>query len=253
MSNLSYIATNLDELFERSPSDIQAMITGEELNAATAILGKIYKLPVSSYVALENIISYILIGALKPEDTVRAIMDMLGLSEEDAYKLASDMEKSILEKARIKILGKPSNEMVTLTFGEGRTPQDLRKEILDTTKQESVFAKKDEAEEVVMSMPSPTAPKKNVFAPAGSRTQLMEQLQILDTIPKDEEVEARLNKIREQITGTTPKENTMESPVALAEFMPNGDKSAVEAETKPATYSKAPTKYNVDPYREVLE
>ena len=254
MDTPSYIATNLEELFDKAPKDIQDLIYGDTVNNATATLGKIYRIPVSSYVALSNIISFIMIGALKPEDAVRAIVDILGLSQEDAQKLAEDMEKSILEKARISLLGKSPKDMVTLTFQEGRSEDDLRKEIMDTTKKESVFAQRDEAKEAVMVTPSATSPKKNVFAPAGSRTQLLEQLQVLDTIPNDEEIAERLKKIQEQISGISAQEDrSLESSVALQEFMPKGESSVAQPETQAATYSKAPTKYNVDPYREVAE
>lgn len=251
--NPSYIAKNLDELFDSCPLDIQELIYGGEVNSATAVLGKIYALPVGKYTVLANIITFIMIGALKPEDVLQALVDMLGVTEDEAFRLAQDMEKSILEKARIKILGKSSEDMVTLTFGEGRTPDDLRKEILDTTKKESVFAEADASKEMVMETPTPTSSKKNVFAPAGSRTQLLEQLQMLDTIPNDAEIETRLQKIREQISGMSPQEEASQPKAPLANFMSQGDGSVTVPEQKPATYSRAPTQYNVDPYREVVE
>src|SRR3989338_1128110 len=114
--NPSYIATNLGELLDNSPPEVHAIIQSDEINSTTAILGKIYKLPVGSYIALSNIISLILIGALKPEDTVRAIVDILKLSQEDAYRLAEDLEKSILQKVRISVLGNTDGEIKTLIF-----------------------------------------------------------------------------------------------------------------------------------------
>lgn len=262
MKTVSYIATNQDELFDQSPEDIQELIHGDEVNNATAILGKLYKIPVSSYIALENIISFILIGALQPKDVVRAIVDILALSEEEAYKLAADLGKTILEKARISILGKSPKDMVTLTFQEGRSPDELRKEILDTTKREPVAT--SIPTQPTNAIPTPVAPTPVTPAPApakkatavvGSRSQLLEQLQILDTIPTDEEVSERLKKIQEQISGIEAKdERALDSNIALQEFMPHaGDDKAVEAEAQTASYSKAPTKYNIDPYRETSE
>lgn len=252
MSNPSYIATNQDDLFDQSPADIQELIHGDEVNNATAILGKLYKIPVSSYIALSNIISFILIGALQPKDAVRAIVDILSLSEEDAYKLAADLDKTILEKARISILGKSPKDMVTLTFQEGRSPDELRKEILDTTKREPVVVSIPAQPTSTAFPPVAPAPAKKATAVAGSRSQLLEQLQILDTIPDDEEVSERLKKIQEQISGIEAKDDrALDSNVALQEFMPHaGDDKAVEAEAQTASYSKAPTKYNIDPYRE---
>ena len=49
-------------------------------------------------------------------------------------------------------------------------------------------------------------------------------------------------------------ENLLESKIALEEFMPHeGDVTVVPASEKSATYSQAPTKYNVDPDREIPE
>lgn len=261
MNNPSYISTHIDELFDRAIPDIQQLISGTEVNNATAILGKLYKIPVSSYVALSNIISFILVGALKPEDAVKAIVDILELPQEEAYKLAADLDKTILEKARISILGKSPKDMVTLTFQEGRSPDELRKEILDTTKRDVVTPATPVPAVTLVSetpaqapplTPSSTLEKEKSTAIAGSRSQLLEQLQILDAIPDDEEITERLKKIQEQITGmTVPDERALDTKVPLQEFMPkDGENGVVDAEAKSASYSKAPTRYNIDPYRE---
>lgn len=254
MSNPSYLAHNPDELFDQAPQDVQELIHGTAVNEATAILGKLYKIPISSYVALSNVISFILIGVLKPEDAVRGIVDLLELSEEDALKLAGDLDKTILEKARISILGKSPKDMVTLSFPDGRSPDELRKEILDTTKREALveaplITQSAEGKQVVR-QPSLAETKKNFVT--GSRSQLLEQLQVLDDIPNDSEIAERLSKIQAQISGmNTSDERNLESSVALQEFMPKeNERQVVEAESKSATYSKAPTQYNVDPYRE---
>lgn len=245
--NPSYIAKNLDELMENAPQEIQNLILGDEITNTTAILGKVYKIPISSYIALSNIISFILIGALKPEDVIRALVDVLKLPQDDAYKLAQDLEKSILEKARIKILGKNDVDMVTLSFDDTRSPDELRKEILDTTKRESGISKEQVAEQPT------TQPKKPTVLTPGSRSQLLEQLQILGNIPNDEEVETRLGHIQEQISSMDKEsERNLDNNYALEGFM-FGEKGNTLApvDVKSASYSKAPTKYNVDPYREV--
>lgn len=247
--NPSYIATNLGELLDNAPPEVHAIIQSDEINTTTAILGKIYKLPVGSYLALSNIISLILIGALKPEDVVRALQDILKLSQEDSYKLAEDLEKSILQKARISVLGNTDSDVKTLIFEGERTPDELRKEILDTTKRESGLVKD---QSVITSSPST---KKQVILTPGSRSQLLEQLQLLGKIPNDEEVETRLEHLKEQMIKLNKKEeNTLDSNIALQEFMfGEKGKATAPAEAKSATYSKAPTKYNIDPYRETAE
>lgn len=259
--NSSYLTGNPEELFEQAPQPIKDLITGNAVNDATAILGKSYKIPVSSYVAFENIISYILIGAILPENAVAAIKNILGFDEETATKLATDLDKTILEKARIQILGKSPKDMVTLTFQEGRSPDELRKEILDTTKRAPVLPpeapEKTPTQATKDALVTPVAPQPTKTTPPvmpGSRSALMEQLQLLDTIPDDDEVAERIKKIQEQIAGGKEESRDLASPIALQEFMQTGeDLSAVSPETKAATYSKAPTKYNVDPYREVAE
>lgn len=280
--NSTYLTGNPEELFEQAPPEIKELIVGEQVTNATAILGKSYKIPVSSYVAFENIISYILIGAIEPENAVKAIMDVLKFDQDTAVKLATDLDKTILEKARISILGKSPKDMVTLTFQEGRSPDELRKEILDTTKRDSGLTKKQAS--VVSPSPLPVPPTQTApivsaqpiqapplaVAPAvtpavpaekksnitpGSRSALMEQLQVLDDIPNDEEIGERLKKIQAQIAGIDKKDETLlDSNVALEEFMPKSDDlTVIPAKETPAPYSQAPTKYNVDPYREIAE
>lgn len=246
----SYIATNIEELLDSAPPYIQEIIQSDEINATTITLCKIYQIPVGSSLALSNIITLILIGALKPEDVVRALQDVLLLSPDIAYKLAEDLEKSILQKARISILGKPGGEVKTLVYEGEKTPDELRKEILDTTKRESGLVK-----DQTINTPTSPPPKKQVVLTPGSRSQLLEQLQLLGAIPDDEEVETRLDHLREQMAGLDKKEETtLDSNIALQEFM-FGDKgrTTAPAEARAATYSKAPTKYNVDPYRETAE
>lgn len=270
----SYISTNIDNLLDAAPPFIQELLEGEEIGKTVAILGKVYALPINLYVDFANIISYILLGALKPDDVVRALQDILKVDSGTAYKIAGDLEKSILEKARISILGKSPKDMVTLTFQEGRSPDELRKEILDTTKRDlsgpttpapvsvspqTVTAAPQQTTSIAPSQ-SPTNPaavpaeKKSNITP-GSRSALMEQLQVLDDIPDDEEIGERLKKIQAQIAGIDKKdENLLDSNVALEGFMPKSDDLAViPAKEAPAPYSQAPTKYNVDPYREIPE
>lgn len=248
--NPSYIAKNQDELFDKASVDIQQLIEGGEVNNATAILGKAYDIPVSSYVALSNIISFILIGALKPENVVTAIVDILKLPQDQAFKLAEDLDKSILEKARVKILGKPEEDVVTLSFPEEGSKDELRKEILDTTKRESGFVKDQSAPQ------ENTEQKKESYMSPGSHTQLLEQLQLIGQIPDDEEINSRLNSIKEQMAVIDSKsKNSLDSTnIPKANYL-FGDKGTEIApvEGKTSSYSKAPTKYNVDPYREIAE
>lgn len=237
---------NLQILFEQAPTDIKNLIKGGDVGDVTKNLGKIYNLPIGDYAKLSNIIICVLIGATDPKNVVSSLMSDLALSEEDATKIAQDLEKSIFEKARIITLGKDGKDVVTLQFKGERSPDELRKEILDTTKRESALV-----------IPQTSGiPKKPAAAAPGSRSQLLEQLQILSSIPNDDEVAERLSKIQEQISSIKKKEddNLLDSNIALKSFMfGEQGKETAEAVLKTATYSVAPTHYNLDPYREVPE
>lgn len=238
----------LKTLYENANKDVQAYLLTDELDGAVAIFGKVYKLPVNLYVMLKNTITLILLGAIQPEDAVTALEKNCEMTEEDAYSLAKDLDETIFQKIRLSILKKEAPEVKKLVLeDENASKEELRKEILDTTKRP----------EVKVDIPvDPSQKIQQVNLQPGSRSQLLEQLQVLETIPNDDEVEERLNKIKEQIASIDSKgdERALDSNIALQEFM-FGDKgnTVAKASTKSATYSTAPTKYNVDPYREIGE
>lgn len=247
--NSTYLINDKDELkklFEQSSPEIKNMIKGGEVKTATATLGQKYKVPIGKYTAFSNIITYVLIGALDPKNVVIALKDLLELTEEDSTLIAKELETSIFEKARMITLGKSGDEVTKLEFKGERTPDELRKEIMDTTKAASA-----------LKIPQTSGiPKKPSVITPGSRSQLLEQLQILGNIPKDEEIEQRLKHIQEQISSIKKAEesNTLDSKIALKSFMFGEEgKETVPAVQKTATYSVAPTHYNLDPYREVAE
>ena len=246
MDTPSYISKNIEELFLNSPDHIKEMIGSGECNQATITLSANYHIPVGNQTALSNVITFILIGALNPDDVLQALMELVELDQETATKVATDLEHSILEKARITLLKKSGAEVKTLEFQGERSKEELRKEIMDTTKRDSALGK---------NQGTPAAKKTSVIAP-GSRSQLMEQLQILSSIPNDEEISARLAHIQEQITAIKKQEedNTLDSHIALKSFMfGEKGKEVAHPSLNMATYSTAPTEYNVDPYREIAE
>lgn len=245
--NPTYLAPNRKELFEASPEGIKRLIKGGELQTVATSLGEKHKLPIGMYGRLANVISFILVGALQTEYVVTALTEALELTEDEATALAQDLETGILEKARMITLGKEEViEVNTLEFKGPRSPDELRKEIMDTTKRESALV-----------IPQTSGiPKKPTAVVAGSRSQLLEQLQILSSIPNDEEVTERLQKIQEQINSIkkVEEDNSLKSNIALKSFMfGEKGKETVPAIKKTATYSVAPTHYNLDPYREVPE
>jgi hypothetical protein len=180
----------LHKLFDAEPTEIKNLINGGELNDTATVIGQNHKLSIDNYTILSNIITLILIGALDPKDVVTSLQNDLSITVEEATSIATELEKSILEKARQINLGKPAEEVTKLEFKGGRTPEELRAEIMDTTKRTSA---------ITVPQTSGIPAKPSVVTP-GSRSQLLEQLQILGSIPKDEEIEERLKHIQEQIS-----------------------------------------------------
>lgn len=241
----SYIASNHDELFDNAEQAVQDLIINGDLDKATIAIGEKYKIPVGKQIALSNIISFILIGALQPDDVVQALQELVDVSGEDAIHIATDLEGGILEKARISLF-KKSGEVKTLEYQGDKTKEELRKVLLDTTKRESGINKDQ----------SSPLPKKTTVITPGSRSQLLEQLQVLSSIPNDEEIAERLKHIQEQIGVIKKQEedNSLTSKIALKSFMfGEKGKDVADPTTIRPTYSIAPTKYNVDPYREITE
>ncbi len=241
----------LKNLYANVNKDVQAYLMTDELDNAVAIFGKSYQLQISSYLMLKNTITLILLGAIEPKDAVDALQKNCGMSASDAYSLAKDLDQTIFQKVRLSILGKDNSDVKKIKLeDDSASKEELRKEILDTTKRPAEAPKDTPGKQGYVTI------QKAILQP-GSRSELLEQLQVLDEIPNDEEINDRLSKIKEQIASIDQKGNDtrkLDSNIALQEFM-FGDKGEVvaDAATKTATYSKAPTEYNVDPYREVTE
>jgi hypothetical protein len=245
MSTPTYIATNIEELFEKAPADIQDMISLGEVDTAANELCEKYKIANEYKQAFSNIILFILIGALDTDDVVTALQELTKVTLDDAIHIATDLEHGILEKAHISLIKKADDQVTTLEFQGKRSKDELRKEILDTTKRESALVKSPVAD----------TPKKTTILKPGSRSQLLEQLQVLGTIPNDEEIASRLSHIQEQINALKKEEedSSLNSKIALKSFMFGEKGKAVADATIKTTYSVPPTRYTVDPYREIDE
>ncbi len=234
------------EAFAKAPVQIQKMITGKEVDDATMSIGFVYKIPINLHTHLKDIIILILLGIILPGEVVDTLKKELHVDEATAYKMAVDLDKSILQTTRIKLVGEDfaKDGVKKIKVGDTTSKEELRSQILDQTKKESALNK------------SPTegqlAPKKKPNN--GSRNQLIEQLQVLQSITNSEEVEARLSHIREQIASIDKKEEIKKTLTKAVEenIAERGDQLVVPKE-RVATYSRAPTHYNVDPYREVFE
>ena len=246
--NVSYIANNPAELFDQAPPVVKEVLQSGAVDKTVREIAEKNKLSVGTFIPLGNIITFVLINALQPENVVQALVEILKVEKGEAQNIANDLEKGLFQEVRNKVIGK-NDPVVKLSFKpEGNNDEALRKKLLDTTKRESGLVKEQSS--------NVPAQKQSVITP-GSRNQLLEQLQVLGTIPNDEEVEARLKHIQEQLASIQQKEEEAEPdvkkvPVAVYNFGKDGDR-AIEAIEQPASYSVAPTKYNVDPYRELAE
>jgi hypothetical protein len=260
--NPTYITGDPYELLEKASPFIKELFADGVPDAKAEELGEKFKLPVESYNALSNLISFVLIGAIEPKDIHQGLMDLVETTDETATALEKELEETLFKQVRDVTLGKKDEKeaVATLTFKKPDTvdkkTEELRKELLDTTKREQPRPK-ELAKPDTKGPPTPAS---------GSRNQLLEQLQLLGSIPNDEEVETRLKSIQDQIenlkvkqetitvteNGETKEVTVVTNKVKVYDFGENADK-AVRARTQTATYSTVPTHYNVDPYREVAE
>jgi hypothetical protein len=240
------LQAKIHSLFEKATPAVQQLILGDDVNQASAVLGKLYKLPISKYLPLKNAITLLLLGAVEPADAVSYLQTTLELDQDTAFKLAEDLDKTILQKARVALMGEGKEKIKVLTVGENveEKKEELRKVILDTTKRESAIQKPPVA-------PGEKRPKKILVQ--GSRSQLVEQLNILGSIPDDDEIRSRLEHIRSQIQVPVEEEPPKPIPKELENKLSGGGQMLVTPKSHTATYSKAPTSYNIDPYREVAE
>lgn len=242
----SNLQSKIQELFLKASPGVQELLLSDEVNKASAVLGKLYALPISKYLPLKNTITLLLLGAIEPSEAVSSLKDALELDQDTAYKLAVDLDKTILQKARVSLMGEEMGEVKVLKVGDDpeAKKEELRKVILDTTKRESAIAK---------TPVSPGEKRTKKIIVQGSRSQLVEQLNILGSIPDDDEIKSRLEHIRSQIK--TPIEEEPPKPMSkeLVNALSGGGQTLVAAQAKVATYSRAPTSYNIDPYREVAE
>lgn len=245
MSTTNYSNINIKELVAQAPDAILEIISSGEIGKATVTISSHYNIPVGRQVALSNVITYVLLGAILPDDVVIALVDLVQVDEEAATKIATDLNSSIFQKAR-SVLMNQGEEIKNLEYQGEKSKEELRKEIMDTTKRESGINKPQSSQQ----------PKKTTVLAPGSRSQLLEQLQVIGSIPDDEEISERLKHIQEQISSIKKQEddNTLKSNIALKSFMfGEKGKEAVTPTLRPATYSVAPKEYNVDPYREMAD
>jgi type III secretion system FlhB-like substrate exporter len=111
----SYLNINIKELVSRAPKHILEIIRSGEIGSTTIKLASEYDIPVGQQTALSNVITYVLLGAVLPEDTVSALVDLVQTDEATAVKIATDLNTSIFQKARNLLLDQ-EEEVKTLEY-----------------------------------------------------------------------------------------------------------------------------------------
>lgn len=229
------------------PQEIIDYTKSQEFDATIRDLSTPHNLTVSQLLDIKTMVTEVLCGLQEPQGFITLLPKKLNLSTEASTALVHSIDDTIFSHARNITLGLPDThkEVYTLTFG-GENKEELRDQILSATAKDSAITTPQ------VTVPTPDI-RPQILA-SGSRSDLLEQLHVLDTIPDDAEVEARLNHIREQVAKT--EEPVSSSPTLTQDALyalRSGSNDAVVATEKPASYSKAPTEYNIDPYRELAE
>jgi hypothetical protein len=236
----------LNTILQNASPEVQKVILEGHIDQETITLGEKYALRVDETVALKNIILLTLLGVIPTNEVEESLSKDVHLQKETMLALLHDIDSGIFEKARISLFGQEheeGQEMRTITLGDDAEKDALREQIMAKTERESAI--KTSPIENLAKPPQESEDKKPNEIP-GSRNELLEQLNVLNTIPTTEEVEERLSKIRAEIAHieeekvtTTATEDTSSPEQPMATMAPEKEKI------------NFPTHYNIDPYREI--
>ena len=176
--------SELQDYFANAEPEIKVFLASDELEKSVAVLGESHGLQISKYLALQNVVTLLLIGALKPEGAVDSLKEHLEITDSAAYLLAKDIDASILQKVRMSIFGKTEGEIKEIKLGNpDEKRESLRAQIAQEINKNPTPPEKDDSRKV----------------PTMSRNDLMEQLGLLEKIPNDEDVEKRMAIIKDQL------------------------------------------------------
>lgn len=234
------IINKIKELFKSASPEIRGIILGDSITNTVKEIGEKYKIDISHYVDLKNIIILTLLGEITGENILQELKEMLFIDDNIAKEIAKDLDETIFDKVRLEI---GTKEKKTLEIKEIKLVNDPIKEKL---------------REQLMNRPlSGNTSNKSENTNSGNRNELLEKLKILQDIPNNEVIIDRLEKIKEQIKLTKEPESSDLDSQPLNENMVANIKEeegkVKENIPKTATYSKPPVKYNIDPYRETTE
>jgi len=218
--------TTIDEAYEKLPPVLEEYIDSDEFDQSVIELAGSFGLPISSYGPIKNACILIILGLTDARELVASLGEAIGIKEEVAKDLARKIDSTVFSTVRA-LLGGTREEMA------------------------------DEVKKLGVSTSSPSASLRSVLEPekkavpvagtiplAGSRAMLMDQLSLIGQIPKDEDVLARLSKIKEQLRKGEEGREKIDEDIRERERL----ERLKRAETQKVTVPRRV--YDVDPYRE---
>lgn len=242
-------------LLEAAPEETRAFILGGDFDASILGITNKHALTVDEAVKVKNIALLTLLGAIPTDEVASALIQDVPLSGIAFEKLLRDIDSSVFEKVRISLFGEKHEEgrvvkKITLGNEEGR--EALREQIMMNAESalkvspiKGYVPPQNKTLEVKQAGQEP-AKKESSITPSGSRSELLERLNILDTIPTNEEIQERLTNIRSKIIQVEQVKKQREEQASTTPAIVNDKK-----DEKPKLVF--PTRYSVDPYREPTE
>lgn len=216
----------LSDAYEKAPPVLQDYLESEEFDQTVIELAGSFGLPISSYVPIKNACTLVILGVIEARELVDSFQEVLGLKTEVARNLTRSIDGAVFNTVRTLLQTiQPRANSKEIAVGTVTIPgQTLRASILE---------QKEVVDKSTQNTPL-----------AGSRAMLMDQLSLIGQIPKDEDVLARLSKIKEQLRKGEQVKEKIDEDIRERERQERLKRVEVVKVTVPRRV------YDVDPYRE---
>lgn len=216
----------LSDAYEKAPPVLQDYLESEEFDQTVIELAGSFGLPISSYVPIKNACTLVILGVIEARELVDSFQEVLGLKTEVARNLTRSIDGTVFNTVRTLLQTiQPRANSKEIAVGTVTIPgQTLRASILE---------QKEVVDKSTQNTPL-----------AGSRAMLMDQLSLIGQIPKDEDVLARLSKIKEQLRKGEQVKEKIDEDIRERERQERLKRVEVVKVTVPRRV------YDVDPYRE---
>lgn len=224
----------LAQHYSDAPEAIRTFVTSRELDELIIEIAMNNNIAISNYTALKNAAILVLLNVTDRGQLARVLKKLLEISEEESEKISEEINTTVFNRARGIILQGDTEVRKIEVQADGTLAGtgDLRNTIIEASKSSAINN---------VPVETLTPHTKNIAIP-GSRTELLEQLELVGQIPRDEDVAERLEKIHAQLESIKQKEAEQEASYS--------DNSQTEGtQNKPKPYF--PKEYAIDPYREL--